>query len=190
MQPTTQHEERLYELIEKVPFEELTTEERTFVLHYMDEANYRLQHQIIKQTQQMENTIPPVNTLHLPQKQARTIPLYQAVLAVASVVVFFLFFMPKKETTVQTIYKKGPAQVATKTIHDTIIEFRDVIYEKIIYKPLYEDIAKNDKIVEPIVEQPITFQEEIASEEKIMSLKDDPIAQQFLNELAKFDRRR
>jgi hypothetical protein len=60
----------------------------------------------------------------------------------------------------------------------------------VIYKPLYEDIAKNDKVVEPIVKQPITYQEEIASEEKIMSLKDDPIAQQFLNELAKFDRRR
>ncbi len=59
-----------------------------------------------------------------------------------------------------------------------------------IYKPLYEDIAKQEKVEEPVIEQPITYQEEIASEEKIMSLKDDPIAQQFLNELAKFDRRR
>jgi len=188
MNTSTQHEERLYDLLEQKAFEALTSEEKAFVLTHMDEQSYRLQRATLLSTQDTKHTFPTPKPLALPRKEAKTIPMYQAVLAVASVIVFFLFFMPKKEETIRTIYKQAPVQVSTQTIHDTIVQVKEVIREKVVYKTIHQDLTQEYTQPLPVIE-PMLTQQETQPQEKILSLKDDPIAQRFLSEMAMYDRR-
>jgi hypothetical protein len=188
MNTSTQHEERLYDLLEQKAFEALTSEEKAFVLTYLDEQSYRLQRAMLLGTQDSKHTIPTPKPLVLPRKAGKTIPMYQAVLAVASVIVFFLFFMPKKEETIRTIYKQAPVQVSTQTIHDTIVQVKEVIREKVIYKTVNENLTQ--EFTQPLsIIEPMLTQQETQPQEKILSLKDDPIAQRFLSEMAMYDGR-
>ena len=188
MNTSTQHEERLYDLLEQKAFEALTSEEKIFVLTYLDEQSYRLQRAMLLGAQETKHTIPTPKPLVLPRKEGKTIPMYQAVLAVASVIVFFLFFMPKKEETIRTIYKQAPVQVSTQTIYDTIVQVKEVIREKVIYKTVNENLTQEFTQPLPIIE-PMFTQQETQPQEKILSLKDDPIAQRFLSEMAMYDGR-
>lgn len=188
MNTSIHHEERIYDLIEQKEFDALTSEEKAFVLTYLDEQSYRFQRALLLDAQNSTKSIPTPKPLVLPRKEGKTIPMYQAVLTVASVIVFFLFFMPKKEETIRTIYKQAPVQVSTQTIHDTILQVKEVIREKVIYKTVNENLTQEFTQPLPIIEPMLTHQE-TQPQEKILSLKDDPIAQHFISEMEMYDRR-
>ena len=184
MSTSTKNEEYIYELLETSAFEDLTAEDQALVRARIGEDNYRLQYQLLQATQTIPNEKHATKTLVLPTSSTRTIPLYQAVLAVAAVVTFFLIIWPKSNTSIRTIYKEGPTQVSTNTIHDTI--FQKVVREKVVYKT----INNNNNLTETTTEipAPVFAPQELASE-KIVSLKDDPIAQQFMAEMAMYEGR-
>jgi hypothetical protein len=185
MSTSTKNEEYIYELLETSAFEDLTAEDQALVRAYMGEENYRLQYQLLLATQTIPNEKHATKPLVLPTSSTLTIPLYQAVLAVAAVVAFFLVIWPKSNTSIRTIYKEGPTQVSTNTIHDTI--FQKVVREKVVYKTINNN---NNNLTETTTEipAPVFAPQELASE-KIMSLKDDPIAQQFMAEMAMYEGR-
>jgi hypothetical protein len=183
MSTSTKNEEYIYELLETSAFEDLTAEDQALVDEQLGAENYRLQYQLLQATHTLPSEHKAAQPLVLPRSTGRTIPLYQAVLAVAAVVTFFLLIWPHSETTVRTIYKVGPTQVSTNTIHDTII--KNIVQEKVIYKT-NEQHALVDAT--PIVPEQMYTPQELVSE-KIMSLKDDPIAQQFMAEMAMYEGR-
>ena len=184
MSTSTKNEEYIYELLENIAFEDLTAEDQALVRAHIGEENYRLQYQLLQATQEIPTEKHTVKSLVLPTSSTRTIPLYQAVLAVAAVVAFFLVIWPKSNTSIRTIYKEGPTQVSTNTIHDTI--FQKVVREKVVYKT----INNNNNLTENTTEipAPVFAPQELVSE-KIVSLKDDPIAQQFMAEMAMYEGR-
>jgi hypothetical protein len=182
MSTSTKNEEYIYELLEKSAFKDLTAEDQALVRAHIGEENYRLQYQLLQATQEIPTEKHTVKSLVLPTSSTRTIPLYQAVLAVAAVVTFFLIIWPKSNTSIRTIYKEGPTQVSTNTIHDTI--YQKVVREKVVYKSI------NNNLTETTTEipAPVFAPQELASE-KIVSLKDDPIAQQFMAEMEMYEGR-
>jgi hypothetical protein len=183
MSTSTKNEEYIYELLETSAFEDLTAKDQALVRAHIGEENYRLQHRLLQATQEIPTKKHTAKSLVLPTSSTRTIPLYQAVLAVAAVVAFFLVIWPKSNTSIRTIYKEGPTQVSTNTIHDTI--FQQVVREKVVYKTI-----NNNNLTETTTEipAPVFAPQELASE-KIVSLKDDPIAQQFMAEMAMYEGR-
>ena len=184
MSTSTKNEEYIYELLETTAFEDLTAEDQALVRAHIGEENYRLQYRLLQATQGLPTQKYATKPLILPTSSTRTIPLYQAVLAVAAVVAFFLVIWPKSNTSIRTIYKEGPTQVSTNTIHDTI--YQQVVREKVVYKT----INNNNNLTETTTEipAPVFAPQELASE-KIVSLKDDPIAQQFMAEMAMYEGR-
>ena len=183
MNTSNTHEEYLYELLESVAYEDLSPNDKALVDEQLGAENYRLQYQLLQATHTLNSEHKTAQPLALPKPAGRTIPLYQAVLAVAAVVTFFIMIWPHSETTVRTIYKVGPTQVSTNTIHDTIVQ--KIVKEKVIYKTNEENVLVDATPIVP--EQTYTPQELVS--EKIMSLKDDPIAQQFMAEMAKYEMR-
>src|SRR6186713_3481105 len=87
-----QHE-RLFDLIESKSFEELTSEERVFVLNHLTEAEYNLQRTVISATAALEYGSDEPLTLSIPEKKKsilnRTIPLYQALIGAACLALLF-----------------------------------------------------------------------------------------------------
>jgi hypothetical protein len=179
------NEDYIYDLLENYAFEELNAKDRSLIEQHLGAENYRLQQQILQASKTISSPKMAVKPLALPHRTHRTIPLYQAVLAVAAVITFFILIWPHAETSTRTIYKVGPTKFATNTVHDTI--FQEVVREKWIYKTSENNGAITK--VEEITTQPMPIfrQEELVSE-KIISLKDDPIAQQFIAEMAKYER--
>jgi hypothetical protein len=181
MSTSTKNEEYIYELLEKSAFEDLTTEDQALVRAHIGEDNYRLQYRLLQATQTIPTEKLAIKPLVLPNSSVRTIPLYQAVLAVAAVVTFFVMLWPKPNTSIRTIYKEGPMQVSTNTIHDTI--FQKVVREKVVYKTINNNLTETTSEIPA----PVFTPQELTSE-KIVSLKDDPIAQQFMAEMAMYER--
>jgi hypothetical protein len=179
------NEEYIYDLLEKYAFEELNEQDRSLVAQYLGVENYRLQHQILQASKTISSPKIAVKPLALPHRVQRTIPLYQAALAVAAVVTFFILIWPHSETNTRIIYKEGPTKFATNKVHDTV--FQEVVREKWFYKTSENNgaITKVEEITTLPV--PIFKQEELVNE-KIISLKDDPIAQQFIADMAKYER--
>jgi len=182
MNTSTTHEEYIYELLEKVAFDDLTPDDQALVRAQIGEENYRLQYRLLQETKSIPSQTHHIKPLVLPTSSTRTIPLYQAVLAVAAVIAFFIVIWPTSKTSIRTIYKEGPTQFSTNTIHDTIVQKE--VREKVVYKTI------NNNLTETTTEipAPVFVQQELASE-KIVSLKDDPIAQQFMAEMAMYEGR-
>lgn len=121
-------EERLFDLLETKNFGELTIEEKSFVLSFLTEENYTFQRRILMEASEGSIVLPEVKPLSLPasKKQFKTIPLYQAVLAVAAVVLLFILIWPQNtivSTSNQIIKKTDTVFVAQDIIHDTIVKF-------------------------------------------------------------------
>lgn len=121
-------EERLFDLLETKNFGELTTEEKSFVLSFLTEENYTFQRRLLMEASESSIVLPEVKPLSLPasKKQIKTIPLYQAVIAVAAVVLLFILVWPQKttvSTSNQAIKKRDSVAVAQTIIHDTVVKF-------------------------------------------------------------------
>lgn len=139
------NEERLFELLESKNFDQLTAAEQVFVLGQLSQEAYELQRSIISKATENDIEIPAVAPLVLPEKQIKAIviPLYQAIMAVASVVILFVLIWPSNPTTTKIVYKKSKPQTITNVVHDTVfIANSGVNTVKFIYDTIYETITQ------------------------------------------------
>lgn len=126
-------ETRLFDLIESTDYADLTGNDLLFVQLHITEEDYQLQRKIILASSTLFDSTPEVHPLNLSSteeklsKKGRTIPLYQALLAVASVAVFFLLIWPKNPTTIagnSTVARNNPVvKIEKEIVHDTLIRY-------------------------------------------------------------------
>jgi hypothetical protein len=116
-----QHE-HLFDLIESKTFEELSKEERSFVLVHLTEAEYNLQRKVIAATAALEYNSEEPLALKLPEKNTpflkRTIPLHKALIGAACLVL--LFVVGNRKSYLEISLTNGASSV--QIIHDTLIE--------------------------------------------------------------------
>lgn len=135
-------EERLLELLEFKNFDALTTEERHFVLSHFSQETYDFQRSIIVEASENTLSIPTVKPLILPQKPKKglMIPLYQALIAVAAVIVFFVLIWPSNSVQTKIVYRETATKPTTvfKVVHDTIyfvekgLQTATIIYDTVL----------------------------------------------------------
>jgi hypothetical protein len=138
MDPLLNPEEtRLLEWLETKDFDQLTAAEQQLVEVHMPLSEYQLQRRIMTDAAELGVTDIAPKPFLFPQKQStaifsRTIPMYQAVLAVAAVFIFFLWIWPKETRT--GLARKSDPQDTTqvrplqavfneKIVHDTIVRY-------------------------------------------------------------------
>ena len=139
------NEERLFELLESKNFDQLTATEQVFVLGQLSQEAYDFQRSILTEASENEIDIPAVAPLILPEKQKKAIviPLYQAIMAVASVVILFVFIWPSNSTTTKIVYQKSKPQTITNIVYDTVfVANSGVNTVKFIYDTIYETITQ------------------------------------------------
>ncbi len=153
------NETRLFDLIESQDFAALNQADKIFVLKQMTEEEYQFQRKIIAEADTLfEDQISPKPLIISDQtnkEKGIVIPLYQALLAVASVIIIFLIVWPKNE-----IIDKNDIQLSendtiikTKIVHDTFVKYVPEIkfVEKIIpeTKIEYVTVYQNKQMEEP-----------------------------------------
>ena len=122
-------ETKLFDLIESKDFSDLNQADKIFVLEQISIEDYEFQRQIISEAKNVEKENLKPRPLQIPVNEkvsnGKVIPLYQAILAVASVVILFILIWPKNE-----IITKNPIQLSendtiiqTKVIHDTFVKY-------------------------------------------------------------------
>ena len=79
-----------FDLLESTDFEELNERELILVGKFCSEEEYKLQRKIVVTAGEEQNTVLAAPLVLPSQKAAIVIPLYQAILAVASVIIFFI----------------------------------------------------------------------------------------------------
>ena len=140
----THEEERLFELLESKQFEELTDDERTFVLENCGASEYKIQRQLIVEAGKLDDEDHEPLPLLLPVTSATNnkggimIPLYQVLIGVAALLIFFFSIWPKnnpelinhaknEQQRIDTIYQ-------TQLVYDTIVQLipQIQVVEKII----------------------------------------------------------
>jgi|GEM_PF-1746344 len=148
MDPLLNPEEiRLLELLESKDFDALTAEERVFVATQLPAAEYVLQRRILTGIDRQEDEIPQPRPLALPSEKSaipllrRTVPLYQAVLAIAAVWTCFFWLwpnerpadMPQQIVSADTIpTSSAQAEQTPQIVHDTVVR----------YVPVYQSTGK------------------------------------------------
>lgn len=127
-----QHE-RLFDLIESNSFEELSKEEKSFVLNHLTKEEYTLQRNIIAATAALEyDSVEPL-ALQIPKEKKpffnRTIPLYQALLGAACLVLLFFAIGNQKSYSLNWRFSEHPLEISLtngassiQIIHDTIVK--------------------------------------------------------------------
>jgi len=189
-----QHE-RLFDLIESKSFEELTSEERTFVLNHLTEAEYTLQRTVISATAALEYSSDEPRAFSIPEKKKsilnRTIPLYQALIGAACLALLFFVVGNKKSYSLNWRFSEHPLEISlangtsaspVKIIHDTIVREIPIISAS---KVIHDTIT----VVQTILQQPEKRMLEVGKtasypeltekllESKSPSYKDDQTAQ-------------
>jgi hypothetical protein len=176
------NEERLFELLESKNFDQLTAAEQAFVLGQLSQEAYEFQRSILVEASKNELEIPAVAPLVLPEKmkKAIVIPMYQAILAVASVVILFVFIWPSNPTTTKIVYKKSKPQTITKFVHDTVfVANPGIATVKYVYDTIYENIVESVPIATQnrLLEAQASFQLPALTSDLFrvnsLSLKDD-----------------
>jgi len=128
----TPNEAHLFQLIDEKDYDQLTPEERLFVDEQLSEADYKLQRRMIMEAPELFS-VPTVNTLLLPVDSSkgfvrRTVPLYQAIAAVAATIALFLSLWPSQDSN-STNSNDGiqlghiDTVIQTRMITDTVIEY-------------------------------------------------------------------
>lgn len=188
-----QHE-RLFDLIESKSFKELTSEEQAFVLSHLTEAEYRLQRTVISAATTLEYGSEEPLALQIPEKKKsilnRTIPLYQALIGAACLVILFFVGNQKNHSLnwrfsgnpLEISLSNGASMSSVNIIHDTIVrEIPISSASKIIHDTI--------TVVQTILQQPekrmleagktVSYPEltEKLLEGKGTSYKEDQIAQ-------------
>lgn len=112
----------LFDLLETHSFEELSEEQRLFVLKWMTKEEYRMHQMIAKESELLDYSVPQpapliISTPVVPVWK-RTIPIWQALSGIAAALMIF-FFLPRKTEYIESIAE--PVQIV-KVIHDTIVK--------------------------------------------------------------------
>jgi len=126
-----QHE-RLFDLIESKSFEELSKEEKSFVLTHLTEAEYTLQRKVIAATSALEyDTEEPLPLRVRKAKKNllnRSIPLYQVLIGAACMVILFMVGNIKSYS-LNWNFSEHPLKISLtngassgKIIHDTVVK--------------------------------------------------------------------
>lgn len=143
------NEEHLFELLESKNFDQLSTTEQAFVLGQLSQESYEFQRSILVEVTENELEIPAVAPLILPEKQKKAIviPLYQAIMAIASVVILFVLIWPSNPTTTKIVYQKSKPQTITNIVHDTVfVTNSGIATVKYVYDTIYKNIIESVSI--------------------------------------------
>jgi hypothetical protein len=109
----------LFDLLEIHSFDELSEKQRSFVLKWMTEEEYRMHQMITEESESLDYSIPQAAPLVIPAPTVpvwkKPIPIWQALSGIAAALLIF-FFLPRK-----TEYVAEPTQIV-KVIHDTIVK--------------------------------------------------------------------
>lgn len=125
-------EELVYDLIESKDWEALTEAEQSLALQHLTREEYILQREIFSaMSENFEEDLEEPLPLMIPQQRKpfvlRSVPMYQAIAAVAAVIVLFLLIRPGAAgaNPMQPEGSATPMQAAseTKYIHDTVIHY-------------------------------------------------------------------
>lgn len=178
-----QHE-RLFDLIESKSFEELTNEEKSFVLNHITEAEYKLQQNVIAAAPALEYPDPDPLSLELPKVKKnflnRSVPLYQVLIGAACLVVLFMVGN-QKSYSLNWRFSEYPLEISVtgvssgKVIHDTIVK------EIPVFRTASTIIRDTVTVVERILQQPEQHLPEASSpmvypqlSEKLLETKSTP----------------
>lgn len=151
-----QHE-RLFDLIESKSFEELTNEEKSFVLNQLTESEYNLQRTVIAGASVLEYEDHEPLSLELPKAKKhflnRSVPLYQVLIGAACLVLLFMVGN-QKSYSLNWRFSEYPLEISVtgassgKIIHDTIVK------EIPVFRTASTIIRDTVTIVERILQQP------------------------------------
>jgi hypothetical protein len=110
---------RLFDLIEKAPFESLNEDEQAFVLTYMTMDEYAVHRSLIEATSEIASVTVVPQPLILPGKKNNRARLYiyQSLFWAASIVIAWLVLQPK---SVASREYQLPHQPVVVYLHDTI----------------------------------------------------------------------
>ncbi len=150
-------ETRLFDLIESSAYDDLSSRDREFVALHLTEEEYRLRRLLINGADHLfkDDLQPLPLQLDIAAKKSRVIPLYQALLAVASVIIIFLLIWPgstSENTNAELLKPKNRlSAVKTEYIHDTVVK----------YVPEYRYVAgQRDTVVVYVTETVVKQAEE------------------------------
>lgn len=180
----SKEESRLFDLIEKFDFEELSEQDRKFVLEISSLEEYSLQRKILYESEAVfsSNTLEPrslIITSSKNVKNVRVIPLYQALLAVAAVILVFVLSWPKEQKTTNNEVQVSITDTVYKTqfIRDTILKIipqvKYVIQKEVEFQTVYASSLEEPELLE-VAQQftlPSISKESIQS--RGISLKED-----------------
>lgn len=112
----------LFDLIETRSFDELSEKQRSFVLKWMTEEEYRLHQMITEESESLDYSVPEATPLIIPAPVVplwkKPIPIWQALSGIAAVLLVF-FFLPRKTEYIESVTE--PTQIV-QIIHDTIVK--------------------------------------------------------------------
>jgi hypothetical protein len=126
-------EESLFDLLEHKDADRLTADERAFVEQHISLADYELQRRMMAEAAETGTNIPEPAPLRIAQPvravwKGRTVPLYQAVAAVAATVALFLSLWPDRQP--QSLPDRNQPQLGktdtvfrTQIVIDTVIRY-------------------------------------------------------------------
>lgn len=128
------NEERLFDLVDQKDFDQLTPEEQAFVATHFSEAEYRLQRQLISESNTLYEAVAEVPPLVIQMAHSsvfgKQIPLYQALIGIAATIALFLSIWPDQteKTEAQNdkpALSKTDTIIQTKIIRDTVIRYKN-----------------------------------------------------------------
>ncbi len=152
------NENLLVDLIENYDFFELNEKDKLFVLEQMSQEDYDFQRIIISEAKHVWETNITPKPLEIVSKNTQrkgiVIPLYQAILAVASVIILFILIWPKDQINNDKLLKftENDTIIQTKIVHDTFVKYvpkikyveKNIPQTKIEYITVYEDKAMDE----------------------------------------------
>jgi hypothetical protein len=185
---------QLFDLIASKSFDQLTAEENTFVLQHLSEQEYRLQQKIMNSASELEFENEEPLPLVLPSKKrflAKSIPLYQAMLGAAAMLLLFFAIWPNQNqaSSINLNFGENPLTMAlpgttsVQIIHDTIVQripmvktISAIVYDTItLIQERFKQPETRQLVVGKTLTQPEITQQLLES--KSQSYKDDKIAQ-------------
>lgn len=149
-------ETRLFDLIESTDYADLSQSDLQFVQLHISEEEYTLQRKIIGDASSVYPDEVNPDPLVLPfteMEKGKTIPLYQALLAVASVITFFLLIWPKNQdhsSSATASAGKPVVKIQKEIVHDTVVQYLTKIQtiEKTVVDTVTEFITETKFIMQ------------------------------------------
>jgi hypothetical protein len=195
------NEERLFDLVDQKDFDQLTPEEQAFVETHLSEAEYRMQRQLISESQTLYETVAEVPPLVIPVTNAsvfgKQVPLYQALIGIAATIALFLSIWPTQTEKTETqndkpVLSKTDTIIQTKIIRDTIIRYKNYRNGKQSAQASSADDEQFLAAQMRILEANTLQLPEIVNELNRLgghSLKDDPASERLLKSTYQSDAR-